>query len=445
MKVNAKVILSSMATTFLVVLGLHFLLLALADNGPSAEPEEVESSRMTSVGIPKIMTPSPDEEVKVILNDPSIKKNWGLMGTGGQSDIKANKAWDITLGDGEKIVAIVDTGIDVNHPDLADNMWKNPGEVGLDAKGNDKSHNGIDDDGNGYVDDVYGWDFVNNSPHVGDNHGHGTHIAGIIGAIGGKGRSIGVCPKVKLMALKYFDPQARGGNNLKNTIKAIQYAVKMGAHIINYSGGGLEPSDEEFNAIKEAHDKGILFIAAAGNEHSNSDLAHYYPANYNLDNIISVTAIDPMANVLKSSNFGSRSVNIAAPGENIYSTLPGNKYGLMTGTSQATAFVSGVAALVLSHNKEFKYAQVKKQILSTADELPGLREKTSNSGKLNSYAALAIQPEIPLTGISTTAGTSHASGVITDKLTASAPQNGATALVKFLGQPTRQSASEDKN
>jgi subtilisin family serine protease len=248
--------------------------------------------------------------------------------------------------------------------------------------------------------DVHGWDFVNNKAIVIDNHGHGTHIAGIIGAVGGNGIGIsGVSPKVSIMPLKYYDPTSKGNDNLKNTVRAIQYAVKKKVQIINYSGGGTEPDDQEFSAIKLARDNGILVVAAAGNERSNSDLAPYYPADYSLDNIISVTAINTSAQVLASSNYGSKSVHIAAPGENIYSTLPNGQFGLMTGTSQATAFVTGVAALILSHNKEFNYAQVKKQIISTADELPELRGKTSTSGKLNSYAALAIQPNIAATGI----------------------------------------------
>jgi subtilisin family serine protease len=213
------------------------------------------------------------------------------------------------------------------------------------------------------------------------------------------------------MILKYFDPKSKGNDNLKNTVRAIRYAVDMGANIINYSGGGIDPNDEEFSAVKYAEDHGVLFVAAAGNEHSNSDVDHYYPADYNLSNIISVTAIDAVAKVLHSSNYGTKTVHIAAPGEGIYSTLPGGNYGFMTGTSQATAFVSGVAALILSHNKDFSSDQVKKQIVATADEIPGLRDKTVSGGKLNSYAALAMQPAIPATGIAR-AKVTNTTGVI---------------------------------
>jgi len=359
----------------------------------------VESERLLSLGIPKEIKIQEKKEVSVLMNDPSVSKNWGLNGTNGASDIRAGKAWEITNGSKDIRVAIIDTGIDYNHPDLKNNLWINEGEW-RDKNGRDISHNGIDDDQNGFVDDVHGWNFVYNNGDLEDHHGHGTHIAGIVGAEGGNGIGIrGVSPNVSLMVLKYYDPNSKSNDNLKNTIRAIRYAIKMKAQIINYSGGGIEYSSEEYQAVKDAGKAGILFIAAAGNEKSNSDTAHYYPADYELPNIISVTAINPNAQVLPSSNYGVQSVDIAAPGEGIYSTLPGSKYGLMTGTSQATAFVSGVAALIMANNRELDYAQVKKQILSTSDELTTLRSKTKTSGKLNSWAALAIQPALPITGI----------------------------------------------
>jgi len=399
MKRDVKILIVSFGLGAIVMVGVHITSEFLAFDSE-------ESARLTSVGVPHVVEPSPQQpeqtEKSVLMNDPSMQKNWGLMGTQGQSDISANKAWTITQGDRRIIVAVIDTGADVDHPDLEANIWNNPGETGLDSQGHDKSTNGKDNDGNGYINDVNGWNFVENDNNVVDHHGHGTHIAGIIGAAGSKGNGItGVCPKVSLMILKYFDPKSKGNDNLKNTVRAIRYAVDMGANVINYSGGGTDPNDDEFAAVKYAEDHGVLFVAAAGNEHSNSDVSHYYPADYNLSNIISVTAIDPVAKVLRSSNFGKTSVNIAAPGEGIYSTLPNGNYGYMTGTSQATAFVSGVAALILSHNKDFSADQVKKQIVATADQIPGLQDKSSSGGKLNSYAALAIQPSIPATGITT--------------------------------------------
>lgn len=339
-----------------------------------------------------------NKESSVIFNDPFIQTKWGLERT------KAQKAWEITQGSKDIIIAIIDTGIDVNHKDLADNLWNNSGESGKDAKGRDKCSNGIDDDGNGYIDDCHGWNFVQNDGKLTDNHGHGTHIAGIIGARSGNSFGIsGVAPNVSLMVLKYYDPKASNSNNLKNTVQAIRYAIKMKANIINYSGGGTDYSAEEFAAVKEAEKAGILFVAAAGNEKSNSDETgkHYYPADYDLSNIISVTAVNKdETKVLPSSNYGVRTVDLAAPGENIYSTLPNNTFGMMTGTSQATAFVSGVAALIMSHNREFSAADVKKYILRTGDEYQTLMSKTGTAKLLNSYKALtSLDKGVSLTGV----------------------------------------------
>lgn len=325
-------------------------------------------------------------EPSALFNDPAIKQAWGLK----KSD--AGRAWAITKGDKNVIVAVIDTGIDVNHEDLKKNLWVNPGETGLDTKGRDKATNGIDDDGNGFVDDVHGWNFVSSNNKLDDNHGHGTHIAGIIGAEAENKKGIsGISPEVSLMILKYYDPKVPNNDNLKNTILSIKYAVKMGAHIINYSGGGTDFSQEEHDAIAEAERKGILFVAAAGNERSNSDQFHYYPADYKLKNIISVTAIDPTTEVLSSSNYGVETVDIAAPGQNILSALPNNTYGLMTGTSQATAFVTGAAVLVMAHKNMYGKAQeIKDYILATGDSSSSLLTKTRTSRQLNLFKSLTI-------------------------------------------------------
>jgi subtilisin family serine protease len=326
------------------------------------------------------------KESSVIMNDPFIKEKWGLART------DAKKAWEISKGSKEVVVAVIDTGIDTKHKDLACNIWQNPGESGA------KANNGIDDDKNGFIDDVAGWNFVNSNNDLTDTHGHGTHIAGIIGACGGNGFGIsGVAPNVSIMGLKYFDLKAPQANPLKNTISSIRYVVEMQKRfpdrrfIINYSGGGIEYSADEFAAIREAEKAGILFIAAAGNEKSNTDDPdkHYYPADYHLTNIISVTAVNrDEIKVLPSSNFGVRTVDIAAPGEKIYSTLPGNTFGPLTGTSQATAFVTGVAVLVMAHNREFNVSDVKKYILRTGDEYATLLSKTGSAKLLNSFKAL---------------------------------------------------------
>ncbi len=328
---------------------------------------------------------SSDKPKSILFNDLSVQQKWGLSLT--QSD----QAWRISQGSRDIVIAVIDTGIDIQHPDLKDNLWRNPGESGLDSQGRDKASNNIDDDGNGFVDDVYGWNFVASNNDLTDNHGHGTHISGIIGATGRqKGGALGVAPNVSLMTLKYYDPKAPGSSNLMNTVRAIHYAIDNGAHIINYSGGGLDPSQEERKAIERAQKAGILVVAAAGNESSNSDVRKYYPADYELDNIISVTAFNQQTTVLPTSNYGVNSVHIAAPGNEIRSTLPGSRYGTMTGTSQATAFVSGVAALIMANNRNLSPHQVVRFITQTGDLDQNLAGKTRYQRRLNSYRALSI-------------------------------------------------------
>ncbi len=335
----------------------------------------------------------------VLMQDPLYAKNWGL------EKIKTAKSWKAhKKGSKEIVVAVIDTGIDTLHVDLKDNLWVNKGETGKDKKGRDKRTNGIDDDNNGHIDDVHGWNQGRKSGFVEDNHGHGTHISGIIAAKDNHIGLTGVANNVKIMTLKYFDTGADTSKTLEYTIKSIHYAIENGAHIINYSGGGLEFSHAEKQAIKKAEAKGILFVAAAGNERSNSDLSPYYPANYKLTNIISVTATDntKSENVLPSSNHGKNSVQIAAPGKDIFSTLPRTKgsYGKMTGTSQATAFVTGVAAQIMSHNPDWDYKLVKNTILNTGNIMTSLEGKTSTARRLNAYRALSIaSQETAVTGV----------------------------------------------
>lgn len=266
------------------------------------------------------------------------------------------------------VIAIIDTGIDISHPAIKESLWINPGESGLDEAGRDKATNGIDDDGNGYIDDVHGWNFVHDNHHLKDRHGHGTHIAGIISAgampTSSQNDVRGMAPDASLMILKYYDPTARHSSPLANTIKAIRYATKMGAHIINYSGGGLTPSELEKDAISAAAKKNILFVAAAGNEASNADKARFFPASYELSNILAVTAVDTDRRILATSNYGQRSIAAAAPGYEIRSTLPGGKYGTMTGTSQATAFVSAAAALLIGHHWKAQQKAKKRKPIS---------------------------------------------------------------------------------
>ena len=294
-------------------------------------------------------------------------KNWGLYNQN-NSDIDAVDAWTIENGNKDLVVAVIDTGIDTNHVDLKANIWHDP------------KHK-----------DVFGYNFVQNKDNPSDQHGHGTHVAGIIGAVADPKSGIsGVARKVSIMAVQYYSDANPGTVNLRNTVRAINYAVDHGARIINYSGGGPEFSEDEYNAIKRAGDKGILFICAAGNEHQNTDIEGnaYYPSAYRLPNMISVAATDQRNNLVPSSNWGKKMVDVSAPGENIYSTLPKGRFGYMSGTSQATAFVTGVAALVWSRYPKLKASQVKALILSSVDRFPQLDGKLLTGGRVNAYSAL---------------------------------------------------------
>lgn len=339
----------------------------------------------------------------------------------------APSAWQLTQGDPNILVAIIDTGADIDHPFLNENIWVNPGEIGEDSAGRNKSKNGIDDDNNGFIDDVHGWNFVGNNNDLSDEHGHGTHVAGIVKS---------TAPNVRLMILKYFNPKASGATNLANTIKAIQYATKMNARIINYSGGGQEKSKEEERAILEAHQQKILFIAAAGNEKTNSDEKGFYPANYGLSNIASVTAIDEQRAILPSSNFGIKTVDLAAPGKNISSSLPGGRFGLMTGTSQATAFVTGAAALLMSHNTNLNDPEKIISILvKTGFKNEKLSEKTKSETQLDIYRTLVMKDQDQdAFGQSESPSESSSSELLTEELPFKIGSNAKKLLSKSANQ-----------
>ncbi len=389
-----KKFLQALAWTFVLVIlvGGHVLRQFQADQPDLAfRAIELSSIRISQKKLKK------EKDIRMI--DPAMSQMWGLQ------SVQTQEAWKKlnALGSRHIKVAIIDTGIDRSHPDLEGNLWVNPGEVGYDEYGRNKRNNDRDDDNNGCIDDVHGCNFIKMTGDITDNHGHGTHVAGIIGAIRNNGIGIsGVSPKVSLMVLKYYDPKTTGFDNLSNTVKAIYYAIRQGAHIINYSGGGISPSYHEKKAIELARKKGVLFITAAGNEKSNLDAKSksYYPADYSLSNIVSVTAFDKAQRILPTSNYGAISVDIAAPGNNIFSTLPGGKYGHMTGTSQATAFVTGVAALIMSQYRDFEASKVIKHLTLTGDLEPNLIGKTIYRRRLNTYRALAMLDQgVSVTGI----------------------------------------------
>lgn len=291
--------------------------------------------------------------------------SWGIDPKNKQSNINLVGAWKKFEKKKDIVVAVVDTGIEFDHPFLKDNLYVKNGDL--------SSFN-------------YGVDFSNkNNIHSrpSDSHGHGTHVAGIVKS---------VFPGVKILALKYYNPQAPSKDNVDATIKALRYAVDQNVDIINYSGGGPEPATEELQILKEAEKKGILVIAAAGNEESNIDIRKnaYFPASYGLSNIITVTAHNQFSKILSSSNWGKNSVDISAPGYRIKSSLPYSRAGYLTGTSQATAFVTGVAALIKSKFPNLSASEIKATIKQSAKKEEQLLAKCSSGGRLNATGALEL-------------------------------------------------------
>ncbi len=324
-------------------------------------------------------------------NDPDFSKLYGMHNDGSSggaanADIDAPEAWDISRGSRNTIVAVIDTGVDYNHPDLTANIWFNPGETGKDANGNDKASNGIDDDQNGYVDDYRGWDFFGKDNDPMDDHSHGTHCAGTIGAVGDNGVGVaGINWEVSILPLKVFD---RNGNASADAlIEAIEYATKMKVHLTSNSWGGGGFSQAMYDAIHEAEQAGILFVAAAGNMSSNNDRSEYYPANYRLSNVMAVAATDRYDRLGSFSSYGKQKVAVAAPGVDIYSTIPGNRYGIKSGTSMATPHVAGLAALVHSTYPDISMQQVWARLSYSSDRVSTLTEKV-RFGRINAFASL---------------------------------------------------------
>jgi len=340
---------------------------------------------------PSVLYAQPDYrvQVNVVANDWGYTGGylWGLHNTGQNSgtvdaDIDAPEAWDITTGSRSVIVAVIDSGVDYNHPDLASNIWTNTREIAGDGR---------DNDGNGYADDLHGFDFANGDGDPMDDNGHGTHVAGTIAAAGNNGVGMtGVSWGAQIMALKFLD--AAGSGYLSNAVSALNYAVMMGAQISNNSWGGGPYEQVLHDAIQSAGAKGHLFVAAAGNENSNNNAVASYPGNFNLDNVISVAATDRNDRMASFSNWGATTVDLAAPGVMIASTTPGNTYSYMDGTSMATPHVSGVAALLWSSDPSLSTAEVKQRLLGGVDPIGHLSgnstKPTLTNGRLNAFNSL---------------------------------------------------------
>ncbi|MBB6214107.1 RHS repeat-associated protein [Anaerosolibacter carboniphilus] len=322
--------------------------------------------------------------------DPLFEQQWGLYNVGQEIggeigragvDINVLPAWNLTKGSREIVVGVLDSGIDVNHEDLKGNIYTNPGEI---------AGNGIDDDGNGYIDDVHGWDFFNgdNSVYDGANFDmHGTAVAGVIAAqANGKG-TIGVAPEVKIMPLKFIHGTT---GYTCDAIKAIEYAMSKGIKIINCSFGG---SDNNYALKDSIENSGILFIAAAGNRGGDTLTHPTYPACFNLPNVLGVASINNEGVRSKFSGYG-KYIDIAAPGEQLLTTMPENNYGPFTGTSASTALVTGVAALLKSYEKNLNYREITDRIMNNAVVCNTLQGKVTSNGRMDAYGVLSnVKPQ----------------------------------------------------
>ena len=330
-------------------------------------------------------------DARIAPDDPAFQNLWGLDNSGQtvnflpgtpDADIDAPEAWTVTTGSPEVSVAVVDTGIDYTHPDLAANIWLNPGENCPGCR-----NDGIDNDGNGYIDDWRGWDFLNNDNDPMDDNGHGTHVAGTIGAVGDNGVGVtGVNWHVKLMPLKFIG--ADGSGTSADAIRAILYAADEGAVAMNNSYGGDGYSQAFADAIAYADARNSLFVAAAGNSSSNNDAMPTYPASYALPNVISVAATNSSDGLAWFSNYGRASVDLGAPGDNVYSTVPGASYAFESGTSMATPHVAGAAALVKSRFPVASDVGIKALLLRSVDPLSSLAARTTAGGRLNAGNAV---------------------------------------------------------
>ena len=313
-------------------------------------------------------------------NDPFLVNTWGLSNqVAGGVDINMKPAWMLTTGEESPLVAVIDTGIDLDHPDLVDNLWVNEAEA--------KGQVGVDDDGNGVVDDIHGYNAIDNNGNPDDGYNHGSHCAGTIGAKGNNAIGVvGVNWTSKMMPIKIFSNS--GQTNMAAIIRGIEYAIKMNVKVMNNSWGGGAFSQLLFDTIKKTHENNSIFVVAAGNNSNNNDSRPTYPANYDSPNIISVAAIDSRGQLASFSNYGKKSVHLGAPGVRIYSTIRNGNYEYNSGTSMAAPHVTGVAALLWSYEPELSNVEVVERILKNTKPMGSMSTTTSSGGILDAHAVL---------------------------------------------------------
>jgi subtilisin family serine protease/subtilisin-like proprotein convertase family protein len=410
--------------------------------------EVLEDRTVLSVAHPFLSSSYDQLTISAFPNDSRIVDQWAIKNTaqGGVgktgADTRVTRAWDVTTGSSKLIVSVQDTGVDYTHPDLYLNIWLNQGEIPASRRNNLRDYNGdglitfrdlndprnkglgkiadlngngyidagdvlkpmvkdalgrdtgkggwadrISNNGDGFIDDLAGWNFVNNNNNPMDDFGHGTHVAGTIGAVGNNGIGVsGIAWNVQLMPIKFLS--STGNGNVNAFIAGLNYAVAHGAKISNNSWTGANFSTPLMDAIESARDRGHIFVAAAGNYDSDNDKYPNYPSSFQIDNIVSVAATDRNDTLASFSNYGARSVDLAAPGVDILSTTLKGGYGFNSGTSMATPHVTGVMALVWSVHPTWTYKQVITQVLTTVDKLPALTGKTSTGGRVNAAAAV---------------------------------------------------------
>ncbi|MBA6410406.1 S8 family serine peptidase [Pseudoalteromonas sp. 5Ae-yellow] len=333
----------------------------------------------------------PDYRVSIAANtpnDPRFDELWGLNNlgqTGGiaDADIDAPEAWEISIGSRDVVVGVIDTGVDYSHSDLADNAWVNTGEIAGD---------GIDNDGNGYIDDIHGINAITDAGDPMDDQGHGTHVSGTIGASGNNSTGVvGVNHEVSIVGCKFLD--AAGSGSTSDAIKCIDYMVNLknsgvNLRVLNNSWGGGGYSQALADAITVSEQADILFVAAAGNDEVDNDANPHYPSSYEHESVLSIASTDSNDNLSDFSQWGATSVDMGAPGSGIVSTVPGNGYANYSGTSMATPHVAGVAALVLSVNPDLTTSELKALLMSSGDANTALQGKTLAGTRLNANQAL---------------------------------------------------------
>ncbi len=319
-------------------------------------------------------------EVLEMLSEDQVHAQSSVFFTQNYANVKVEQAWSVMSAINaapKTVVAIIDTGLDSNHK-----VFKNTGAMWLNTR--EIPNNGIDDDFNGYIDDVSGWNFISNSSNFFDDEGHGTHVGGIVVGAGIDIFSSSLDQsRIQVMPLKFLD--SNGSGSTSNAIKAMYYAVNMGAKVINCSWGGASYSKSLLDAMSYAYDHHILIVTAAGNNALNNDGSDMFPSNYDIPGNISVAATTDSDNLASFSNYGVQKVHIASPGVYIYSTLPGGYYGSMSGTSMAAPFVAGITALAMREAPAMTGYQIKQLVLATAQHVNTLSGKVSSAARINAY------------------------------------------------------------